>query len=244
MPAKHTLQSLRVRGPATFDQAIRVKGEDWPPDQYISAEDIADLDARKLEKSANLSDLASAPAARGHLELGSAATLNAPAAGNAAAGELVRGNDSRLIDARAPLAHNHSAADINAGVLAAARGGTGYAGGTWSSYTPIVTAYFGSITSASAVGRYVQIGKIVIVRISITITSSGNGSGAVLATLPVSASNVGSQNMSGRESAVTRKALNGLIVAGDNKVQITLYDGSYHGASGYTLEVQGIYEAS
>lgn len=31
MPAKHTLQSLRVRGPATFDQAIRVKGQDWPP---------------------------------------------------------------------------------------------------------------------------------------------------------------------------------------------------------------------
>lgn len=46
MPAKNTFQSIRVRGPASFDQAIRVKGQDWPPDEITvpphehSADDI------------------------------------------------------------------------------------------------------------------------------------------------------------------------------------------------------------
>lgn len=121
MPAKHTLQSLRVRGPASFDQAIRVKGHDWPPESHVDATDLDALDARKLEKTSNLSDLASAPAARANLGLGTVATLDAPAAGDAAAGQLVKGNDSRLTNARAPLAHQHAAGDINSGQLPDAR---------------------------------------------------------------------------------------------------------------------------
>jgi hypothetical protein len=45
--------------------------------------------------------------------LGTAAALNAPASGNAAAGEVVKGNDSRLNDARTPTSHTHPASQIS-----------------------------------------------------------------------------------------------------------------------------------
>lgn len=45
--------------------------------------------------------------------LGTAAALNVPATGNAVAGEVVKGSDSRLSDARTPTAHTHTASEIS-----------------------------------------------------------------------------------------------------------------------------------
>lgn len=44
--------------------------------------------------------------------LGTASYLNVPASGNAANGEVVKGNDTRLSDARTPLGHSHVIADV------------------------------------------------------------------------------------------------------------------------------------
>jgi len=54
-------------------------------------------------------------------DAGTAAAKDVPATGDAAASEVVLGDDSRLTDARAPLAHTHDAADIDSGTLADAR---------------------------------------------------------------------------------------------------------------------------
>ena len=45
--------------------------------------------------------------------LGTAAALNVAVSGNAAAGEVVKGNDTRLSDARTPTAHSHTATGIS-----------------------------------------------------------------------------------------------------------------------------------
>lgn len=45
--------------------------------------------------------------------LGTAAPLNVAASGDAASGEVVKGNDSRLTNARTPTAHTHPSTDIN-----------------------------------------------------------------------------------------------------------------------------------
>lgn len=44
--------------------------------------------------------------------LGTASALNAPAAGNAATSEVVKGDDTRLSDARTPTTHTHGTGDV------------------------------------------------------------------------------------------------------------------------------------
>lgn len=44
--------------------------------------------------------------------LGTASTLNVAASGNAASGEVVKGNDTRLSDARTPTTHSHTTSDL------------------------------------------------------------------------------------------------------------------------------------
>ena len=46
-------------------------------------------------------------------DLGSAAYLNVPSTGNASSSQIVLGNDSRLSDARTPLAHTHNVNEIS-----------------------------------------------------------------------------------------------------------------------------------
>jgi len=66
-----------------------------------------------------------AAGARTNLGLGTAATKDVPAAGNAAAGEVVKGDDTRLSDSRTPISHTHAAGDVVSGTMATARLGSG-----------------------------------------------------------------------------------------------------------------------
>lgn len=122
MAVKHAFNSAIADEAATG----RVKPSHWNSDHVVddgtftiakTAGLQAALDA-KLATSAttvfslSLLDDADAAIARGTLGLGTASTLNVPATGNAAAGEVVKGDDSRLSDARTPLTHSHIIADV------------------------------------------------------------------------------------------------------------------------------------
>jgi tail-like repeat protein len=73
-----------------------------------------------LNAASNLSDLGNAGTARGNLGLGTAATKNVAVSGNAASGEVVQGNDTRLSDARTPTSHTHTLSQVtDAGTAAA-----------------------------------------------------------------------------------------------------------------------------
>lgn len=60
-------------------------------------------------------------------DLGTAAVLDVPATGDAAAGEVVKGDDSRLSDARTPTAHSHTVSDVTDAGTAASADATDFA---------------------------------------------------------------------------------------------------------------------
>ncbi len=110
----------------------------------------------------------------------------------------------------------------------------------FTSYTPAITAGSGTFTTVSGAGRYKQIGKIVFVIITITITTNGSAATDVISTLPVAPTGI--INFCGRAVSVSGKMLQGTALSAS--VAILNYDGSYPGASGETLNVSGFYEAA
>lgn len=96
-----------LRGQEGTDPQAYISGD------YISLRATASGFSGMLQKSDNLAGLPDKSSARANLGLGTAAVLNAPASGNAGAGEVVKGSDTRLTDSRTPTAHIHIAAPIN-----------------------------------------------------------------------------------------------------------------------------------
>lgn len=111
---------------------IAIRGE-----QGESGAGIGDMLTENYDENAdNIIDIAhggsgaSTPAgARAAFQLGTAATKDYPASGNAASGQVVLGSDSRLSNARTPTAHDHDAEDLTTGTIDPERLGSG-SGGT------------------------------------------------------------------------------------------------------------------
>ena len=76
--------------------------------------DIVDFDTEvnALITAANLAPASHTHALADITDSGTAAALDVPATGDAAAGEVVKGDDSRLTDARTPTSHTHIASEI------------------------------------------------------------------------------------------------------------------------------------
>jgi hypothetical protein len=108
-----------------------------------------------------------------------------------------------------------------------------YEEGTW---TPVVTANVGSITTYAASGKYTKIGRLLTLQFTIVITDNGTGSGAMFVDgVPFAASNTSSEAGCGREEASTGISL-AVGIRATTQLIVNTYSGSYPGVNGYRLD--------
>jgi hypothetical protein len=116
--------------------------------------------------------------------------------------------------------------------------------GAWTAYTPTLSAFTGTLTSATIGGKYVQIDKTVHWAALISIPTNGTAGTYLLVGLPLPYANtVTAPGAYGKEYAVIGKGIAGVGLGGSNNtVGITFSDGTYPGGNGYVIVVQGTYE--
>lgn len=116
----------------------------------------------------------------------------------------------------------------------------------WISYTPAVTSGSGTITTASATGRYRHLSPGTIeFAAEALITTNGTGATAVNVSLPYNSPNDGvfQASVTGRASGISGKTLAGTIAANAGIAVVQNYDGTYPGASGEFLVIGGTYRS-
>jgi hypothetical protein len=114
--------------------------------------------------------------------------------------------------------------------------------GSATSYSPVVTASIGTLTSYTSVGEYRKVGKMVFVKLYIILDNAGTASGLLYAGLPFVISNFGQtltcySNSDGQLCST-------LLVAGTDGVQVVLYNAGTVIVTGRALIITGWYEAS
>ena len=110
----------------------------------------------------------------------------------------------------------------------------------WIAYTPTLTSGTGTLTTATASGRYRRNGNTLFIRIGITITTNGTAAQNLQVTLPNSWTSATSTALASRESGVT--GFSGSAITSGNVIFITKYDGTYLGGNSYSISVAGVIE--
>jgi hypothetical protein len=111
----------------------------------------------------------------------------------------------------------------------------------WTTYTPVITATTGSITSYTInFARYAKLGKQVTVFVDYNVTNNGTGSGQQDFTLPVNARSGSLCGGAGLDGP-TGKMLNGYLVSVTN-ARIGFYDFTYPGSGAKRMTIT--YEAA
>lgn len=114
---------------------------------------------------------------------------------------------------------------------------------TWTSYTPTLAVASGTLTSATASGRYIRIGKMVYLLLDVRITTNGTAAGSLSASLPVDVASTGIVTIAaGREYQAVGNMLQGLLSSGGSVMTILRYDNAYPGADGYRFAMTAFYE--
>jgi hypothetical protein len=222
------VQLLNPNGSTSGQTIISAGPTTAPAWGSISAAAIGALSAAN-----NLSDVNSSSLARSNLGLGSSATINTGTSG--ATVPLLNGaNTWSAAQAFSLRPTFNGATPWDSTNLSVATSLTGY--------TPTVTATSGSFTTASASGRYFQIGKLTFFEVTVTITTVGMATGGVVVTLPTSInSGSGVVVFSGRENGVSGKMLQ--AYGSSSSVTIVNYDGTSPIAAGTSPVVSGVYVA-
>jgi hypothetical protein len=109
--------------------------------------------------------------------------------------------------------------------------------GAWASFTPSYSCGAGSITTATASGRYKTIGKVTHIYLSLVITTLGTCATSITLGLPTAA--VGNGVLAGRDSS-TGKMLSGSL-SGSNAIVVD-YSNGFPFLSGTTVTLSGTYE--
>ena len=114
----------------------------------------------------------------------------------------------------------------------------------FTAYAPTITPGSGAFTTASATGRWCQLGKFIYFAWTITITTNGTAGTYIGISLPVPASLAGTAILvCARENFLTGNQVDGGLGSATLAV-LTFYNGTYPGASGYRLDGALIYEAA
>jgi hypothetical protein len=106
-------------------------------------------------------------------------------------------------------------------------------------FTPLITANFGSLTSYTANGTYTRIGNRVCYEIQINITNNGTGSGTLLYQLPFTQAK---QHTATGINLTTFNSCIGSSVS-DTSVNnyLVYYNGLYPVATGQQINISGTY---
>jgi hypothetical protein len=112
---------------------------------------------------------------------------------------------------------------------------------SWTAYTPTIAPVSGSFTTASASGRYKQIGKTCIVVVRGTITTVGTGSGLTL-TVPFTSANQGAIYTGGGRNDTDGNSALCRIISNDNKMYISLYNNANPAVSGNAFYMNIVFE--
>ena len=104
--------------------------------------------------------------------------------------------------------------------------------GVWTAYTPTITAGSGTLTTATATGAYIRIGKVCIVQSNWIVTTNGTGANFIQLTLPFT---VAAKSFAGvgREYEVIGKMLQIEAPQSDSVMRYRNYDNTYPAGSNY-----------
>jgi hypothetical protein len=111
-------------------------------------------------------------------------------------------------------------------------------------YTPTVTASSGSITSVTANGYWLRLGRLVFVSFNVKITNNGTGSGNLQMTLPFT--ETANVRHTGTIQETDIAGFNGTVYVVQSTAQaiLTQAGGSYAGGTNYRLQGNVWYEVA
>ena len=112
---------------------------------------------------------------------------------------------------------------------------------SWTSYTPTIVPVSGSYTTASATGRYKQIGKTCIVQVKGTITTVGTGSGCLIS-VPFTAANQSQVYTGAGREDNNGNMLQARIQPNGTTISVGLYNNANVAVSGNVCMVNIVYE--